>query len=550
MNSTHFTEAKRSYEKGDYADALKSYYACLKEDSGSFAPGDLGLTYHMLGNCLVKLKRFSDAADIFEKALADEAYDRKGAVHANLGIALIGCERYEDAISSFSVVTADPTYPTPYRAYSGLGNANMKLGRYADAGMAYRNAALDEHNPHPVKALTSLGECFTLLGRPEDAIATLNTALDFDISSVEEAAVREQLGRAQHAAGREEEAVASFEAALAGGDYALSDDGQADYEAAQAALDPLSLVSDGGAGEGEEDLFAGLDADPLEEGGEYDYAQDPYGAPIDDGYGDYDDGYGDNQEMSLYSPDGDYYDDEGYYGDEGEDGFFAPQDDAFEETGKKGKKGKKAKKDKKSKKSEAYDDPFDESAAKPKRHVGLKILLVFIILLVLALGGGFYAYWVGYGYPTQEDTIEGLFAANAAGQDVSEYWCQEDKSVIDNAMDCVAKTNDITIDSVERSTVKSTAFVTASLPTGGKIRYQVDLMRSGGVFGIDALAIGWKVSNIDFAFASTQNGSTQAMSVGTVSGGSSSSSTQEPGEPDEGAGSEETGDGGEEPNEG
>ena len=47
--------------------------------------------------------------------------------------------------------------------------------------MAFREAALDEGNPDPTKALLNLGVCFMALNRPVDAVASYESALQFDM---------------------------------------------------------------------------------------------------------------------------------------------------------------------------------------------------------------------------------------------------------------------------------------------------------------------------------------------------------------------------------
>ena len=59
----------------------------------------------------------------------------------------------------------------------------MKLGKSAEAGVAFREAALDEGNPDPTKALLNLGVCFMALDRPADAVASYESALQFDMTA-------------------------------------------------------------------------------------------------------------------------------------------------------------------------------------------------------------------------------------------------------------------------------------------------------------------------------------------------------------------------------
>ncbi len=87
---------------------------------------------------------------------------------------------------------SDAKYDTPYKAYTGMGNALLKLGKSAEAGVAFREAALDEGNPDPTKALLNLGVCFMALDRPADAVASYESALQFDMQpDIAQQALRE-----------------------------------------------------------------------------------------------------------------------------------------------------------------------------------------------------------------------------------------------------------------------------------------------------------------------------------------------------------------------
>ena len=50
-----------------------------------------------------------------------------------------------------------------------------------------------------------------------------------------------------------------------------------------------------------------------------------------------------------------------------------------------------------------------EGCTRRHRHTGLKVFLVIVLLLLLAAGGLAFAYTRGYGYPTQQDVLTGLF---------------------------------------------------------------------------------------------------------------------------------------------
>ncbi|MCL2883704.1 MAG: tetratricopeptide repeat protein, partial [Coriobacteriia bacterium] len=144
MLSSSFENAGIAYNSGDYNGALEAYQRCLEEDKARFEPGEEGMVYHRLGNCLVKTNRYEEAVAVFKMALGDPAYHERGSLHVNLGTALTAAESYDEAIEQFRLALDDSTYEAPYRAWMGMGNALSRQGRIVEAGTAYRTAALDD----------------------------------------------------------------------------------------------------------------------------------------------------------------------------------------------------------------------------------------------------------------------------------------------------------------------------------------------------------------------------------------------------------------------
>ena len=87
MNNDLFQQARAAYAAKDYAGALQAFTQCLQDGSHPLAPGEMGLLYHQIGNCLVKLKDCNEAIHAYTQATADAAYDACGAVNYNLGMA-------------------------------------------------------------------------------------------------------------------------------------------------------------------------------------------------------------------------------------------------------------------------------------------------------------------------------------------------------------------------------------------------------------------------------------------------------------------------------
>ena len=97
--------------------ALAKFTECLEDTSAEKAPGEVGLLYHQIGNCLVKLKDPNEAIHAYSQALVDTSYDASGSVSYNLGMVYASQGDFEDAITNFKAVTEDSRYATPYKAY-------------------------------------------------------------------------------------------------------------------------------------------------------------------------------------------------------------------------------------------------------------------------------------------------------------------------------------------------------------------------------------------------------------------------------------------------
>ncbi len=236
MDKTLFTQAKAAYDAGDFTEAYNGFNLCLQGPEGELGAGQLGHLYHLMGNCLVKMKRYDNAIELYMDALDDEYYPNAGSVNVNLGKAYVAKEAYPEAIECFEAAADDETYKTPYKAYAALGKVQLKLGRPTDAGVAYRRAALDESNPDPSRSLVNLGVCFMALNRPHDAVEAYTTALEFDTKRDARNKTYANLGQAYVATGRMKEGVDSFNHALADGTYTLSESASVDYSRAMAIL--------------------------------------------------------------------------------------------------------------------------------------------------------------------------------------------------------------------------------------------------------------------------------------------------------------------------
>lgn len=411
MNQQAFDAGLDAYRKGDMSTAVR----WLEQAK---LPGEVsGRIDHLLGNCLMKLGNYEQAAIAYGDALGDAAYGHAGALACNRGRALLAAGKPQEAVASLVMATKDTGYATPYKAYVALGNAYSQIGDYREAGVAYRNAAIDESNPDPSGALRSLGGCFMEMGRAVDAVEAYRTALDFSTPLESQNAIYEDLGIAYAAANKWNEALDAFNHATEDGTHKLSPEALSAQSAAKAALATPSASS------GSTDAFlaaagyaSGNDPlDPLGKSGEF------MPSPEDTGFFDISE-----QEMAQMEVD-------------------------------------------------------KRSIKRKHRGSGLRGLLLFLLFVLLIAGGLSYAYYSGYGWPLQESVVEDLFTTNASGGDISgllaDSLSEEDKMRIQAALPSGA--TGVTVEGVDRSMTESKALVTATLSAGGEQSYQVSLVRDG-----------------------------------------------------------------------
>lgn len=441
MNQQAFETARTAYQHGDWAAAASTLAACK-------VPGEAaGAADHLLGNALMKLGRYGEAADAYASALADAGYGHAGALSCNRGRALVAAGRADEAVACFQAALADASYAAPYKANLALGNLYASQGNATEAGVAYRNAAIDESNPDPAGALSKLGDCFMTLGRPVDAVEAYRTALDFTADGVPTGCVYAQLGGAYVASNRMPEAVDAFTQAVSDATYHLTAQQQASFSAAQKALAAIN-----GQGPSATDQML---------------AAAGYGeAPAPDSTGSYDplDPLGKSGEF-IPSPE--------------DTGFFSVTEEDLMQADKRGRKVKRK-----------------------HTHTGLRVLVTLLVLLVIAAAAGGLAYWRGYGWPTQEAVVTDLFATGGAG-DIGAWLSggvsAETRSAIEDVMPQSSST--VSVNGVDRSMTSSTVLLTAQLAEGGEQAYQVSLVRDG---------LSWKVTNVELSFSSQVASGSQA----------------------------------------
>lgn len=443
MNQDLFDRANECYRLKDYQGALLAFTNCLEDARSPLLPGEMGLLYHQIGNCLVKLKNPSEAIQAYTQATADPAYDATGVVQCNMGMAYVSLRDYEDAVRCYKAAIDTPGYTTPYKAYMGMGNALMKLGKSAEAGVAFREAALQENNPDPTKALLNLGVCFMALNRPADAVASYESALPFPMTAETRNRLYASLGQAYVSGGYMEKAVAAFEKAIADKTYFLSDSASVDYQRAVAAVaQGTSELTQSLPAADMSGLDVTADGDSVYpvEAEQTAMIQTPYLQQISD------------RDTPVQLP--------------ANDQFFDPE--------------------------VSGQAVWSQSMVKKRHRIWPKVVIILLILIIGAVVAGVVLYTQGYGYPTQQTVVSEMFA-NPSASKSSLFLSSVSENSKDSMLAPVVTDANVTIDGVNQAMDTSTVYATAKTPEGGSVTYQITMGRD---------LIGWKIANIELYFPS------------------------------------------------
>ncbi|MBQ6395695.1 MAG: tetratricopeptide repeat protein [Atopobiaceae bacterium] len=443
MDQQVYELGKSAYQAGNWAEAITALSAAIEGEEPA------GSAEHLIGNCLMKLGRFSEAAEAYGRALKDASYGNAGALLCNQGRAYLAAGDNERAARSLSRAAEDPDYPTPYKAYMALGNAQVKLGDIRSAGVAYRSAAIDESTPDPALALTKLGSCFMELGRPVDAVEAFRTALDFSSPAENQAAIYAELGGAYVASNKMNEAVDAFSNAEAEG-FEFKPEQRASYDAAKRAVSAISARTPSAT----DDLLAAAG-----------YGSSPSGSydPLDP--------LGKSGEF-MPSPE--------------DTGFFTISEQEIVEA---------------------------DRITRKHKGGGLKVFIFFLILALLLAGAAGFAYYKGFGWPTQQAVCEGMFSARGS-DDFATYLSEEVSEAGRNEMEAIIPVGATAeVLGVDMDMTQSKVLVEAHLAEGGTQQYIVYMVRDG---------ISWKVTAVELAYDSEMGTgiSPTETQTGTISAGS------------------------------
>lgn len=436
MDERHLKAGEEAYASGDWHQAALELMAAVH---GCPADG-AGMALHHAGNALMRLGRHADAATVYAKASRDTDYDRRGAVLANLGAALTAVGRHDDALGAYEEALDDAEYPTPHRALLGRAGALYALERFDEATGAYRQAAWADGNADPGRALNNLGLSFMALGKPEDAVEAFRAALGVE-GYAGKGKASANLALAYATMGFFEEAVLEFETARDEYGHVLAGATLEAYEsslakARTAGAEPVGPPAEDLERETVEGWVTG-DISSVASGGE---------AP------------------SL--PDAD---------DEATARFFAITEDEMRDEDRAVRKA-------------------ERSAKRTPKAIALRVLVgLLIVAAVAGLFGG--TLYLGYGYPTQEQTVTGLLDAYRSGTPYVDFWVAVPPTDVRQEMRALpAKFVSYEVRGVARKALRSMVLVVVQLDSGVKLSYDVQLAREG---------VGWKVFGVKNHWGST-----------------------------------------------
>ena len=456
MDQARFQEAKASYDSGDFRAAAKGFLAA----AGRGTEGN-GSAYHMAGNSLMRLRRYTDAVTVYGHALRDELYDKRGAVHVNLAMALNSIGEYPEAVKEYEAALDEADYRTPHKALQGMAGALVEMGKHDDAAAAYRQAALDSENPDPGKALNNLGLCFMALGRPRDAIESYKAALGFDEYEGRGRTLA-NLGIAFYVLKEFEESVKAFEKATQLHSYQLPPEAVRAYEASRAAAPKREVVEGWSTGEippvvdSASGSGVAIDASVTspDDTGELRGGLIPSVTPTEEV--DFD-----SEEHAT-----------------GDTTFFTMTDEEMKEI------------DREARRSERRD--------RREGRNPWSIVVVAVAGVVVVVGAIVAAFYFGLGYPTQAMTVGGMLDARFEGAAVDNYWVAVPSADVDREMAKIPPMSEYSIEQIERSPRTSRAVVTVTPEDGSPLKYEISLAREG---------VGWKVTGVENDWTATGGGS-------------------------------------------
>lgn len=457
MDQHIFQQAREAYDDGDFRTSASLFLT----SAGKTTIGS-GEAFHLAGNSLMKIRRYQNAITVYDLALKDDTYRRRGAAMFNLGQAHAAIGDYTEAARAYEAAIAEPGYETPYKAWQALAATLMDRGRIEQAAVAYRKAAIDTANPAPGKALVNLGLCFMALGRPSDAIEAYKAALGCE-SLTSRGKALSNLGQAYTSLGEYEDAVRAFEKAVQLHGLTLTPAALEAYETSRRALEPSREVIEGWetgdiALVGEAVASSGWNTGELMSLGD-----DAHPSQAEDlGYAHADAaadalGFGDEQAV---------------------DRFFSRTEAEMRQRDREVRRGSRG----------SVKSRWIRAA------VGAVVLFAVLAVSLAVLLS------IGFGWPTQQITVDGMLDAyksydkasradkDAALADVRQFWIAgEAESDVKKEVEKISGFSSARITDVEMGARESVAYISVTRDRGTKVSYAILLDREG---------VGWKISGV------------------------------------------------------
>ena len=477
MDRTKYEAAHQLYQEKDYRKAARLFLEAADEGT----PLENGMAYHGAGNSFMCLKRYHDAIIVYEQALRDDSYQKRGTIENNLANAYLQNGDLSQAIAHFEAALDESSMYEPYKCYQGLAHAYFEQRAYEQAALAYKNAALDERNPNPGAALVNLGLCMMALERPESAVEAYSAALGVDGYANRGKALA-NLGMAYYACKDYTRAQRALEEAQVMHHYqlnpaatevlaacqAMQGQGQTPEEAAGAAGEEGAVVAaEGGAGSLPEEAPVAAAASAAEPEPAPIAASTPAPAPAAQPSPEEESKLAaleaQQQEASVANPVEDHSQDTGQIGPlEEVDSFYALSD-----------------------KEIARQRKQELRRGRSIWHWLAPVLIVLGVLLILA-GAAVAVFTTGFGAPSVDTTIAHLFSAYNTGVSYESYWVSGTPN-IGRQMKALPPDSDFSIKSIDPQMTSSTAKVAVTAPGSTNLNFTVTLKRVG---------LGWKISSI------------------------------------------------------
>lgn len=399
---------------------------------------------------------FASAAQLF--AAAKDPSELAGEADHLRGNSLMRLGRYAEAVEAYGAALQDGAYGKRGALLTNQGKALVASGDIRSAVSAFSAATQDASYATPYKAYLGLGDALKKLGNLTEAgVAYRQAAIDG--ANPAPAGALANLGDCFVALQRPEDAIESYRTAL---DFAGPRD---DTRAISAGLGQAYVAANRFSDA--VDAFGTATVDGIyqltpEQADAYERARDTLSA---------------SSAMvattNAYSTDIDPLDPLGQSGsfmpDPSDTGFFTLSEQEM-----------------------VQQDRVETKVLRKRRHTGLKVFIALLVVLLIAGGGAAFAYTRGFGFPSQQDVLTGLFQAATDGSDASEYLAsgldESQKSIITASIPLDAMP---TIEGMDAGMSEATATVKVALKNGGDMTYEVGFVREG---------LGWAVSSVSTDF--------------------------------------------------